>query len=313
MPVSHGGGFSGGSHGGSFSSSGSRGSGSSASHRFSMRPFPGAMMYVYIGRGGRRHQFYSSEPPKRQNIPLLITAMSIFLLAVIAFTLFASTSVFPSKISNSYCEPTGIYFHDGAGIIEDTASFNASMQAFYEATGAEPYVYTLREENFPTHAYGALTKYTLEDFAYDLYLDTFDDEGHYMIVFAKYSNGEWLWLDMAGTDTTGLIDDAAFEVFQDEMNTKLGDTAYTDKGKAVAECFDLLAKEVFVVTVGDYVATILIILLGLGIAVAIIVGTVQLVKQANIINGYCDYAEAHPGKAQGHTTAGDHASGDDGV
>ena len=290
MAVSRGGGFSGGG-GRSFSSHG--GGGSSGSHRptFSRRPFLGATTYFYITHTGHRREFYSSVPPKREKKSTAIITAALFLVVLIAFAFLTLSSVYPSKLSAASCEKTGVYLNDGAGIIEDKDAFNLSMAAFYEKTGVEPRLYTLKQADFPTAVYGALDAEALIDFAYDEYYSLFTDEGHYLIVMVKCTDGEYLWCEMAGDDTTGLIDGEAFANMQVNMLKLKSDS---DVGALFSEVMTALSEDVFVITDSDRFGVIMISLALLVFLAVIIINLVSSLKRASMLNEYLDYKESHP-------------------
>lgn len=286
MPVSRGGGFSGGGTRGSFSSSG--GTSTPPTH-ISRKAFPGATRYVFINRYGHSSYFYSAVPPKRKSIAGIICIAAIIFAALAVVCTMLIFSSFPTKLGKSDCKPLGTYFYDIAEIIDDRESFNTKMKSFYEKTGAEPYLFTTTETEFPSSVYGALTKDTLEEYAYYTYLELFDDEGHYTVFYARANDGTHMWLEMAGTDTISLLDDEVFASFQENMQTKLYNSE--DKGVAIADCLLIMADEAFVRTGTDIFLFVLGIVLAVGGAVGIIIGTIFSVKGAREVNDYCDYTE----------------------
>ncbi len=297
MAGSRGGGFSGGggrsfSGGGGFSSSGSRGGGRTFSTR---RSFPGATHYVYINAMGLNRGFYSSEVPKRKSYTGTIILFSVILVAIIAFGILAASSIYPTKLSSSYVEETGVYIKDDAGIISDTESFKEDMTLFYEKTGIEPFVYTLAESDFPDRIYGTLDKNSLEEFAYDSYYEFFADEGHYMLVFVKYADGEIMWLEMAGDDTVDLLDGQAFSIFQRSLTSAIaGDE---DFGKAVSKCLLDMSEYAFEITSEDKSGRVAIIIVFSFLAVLIVCGAVSSIRQIKMVNEYCDYQENKFGRS----------------
>ncbi|MBR2926716.1 MAG: hypothetical protein IKC31_03980 [Clostridia bacterium] len=300
MPRSHGGGFSGGGRSGGGGSFSSGSSSRQSSPRFSTRrPFVGGVRYIYISRGGVRREFYSSEPPKEQNVYLQV-ALRVLIFAVIVFVTWAMIStVYPSKLGGWECEETGVYYQDDAHIIKDPEGFTQVMKRFYDETGIEPFVYTLTQTQFPSHVYGPLTKYTLEDYAYDQYLDLFRDEGHYMLIFVLLEDGNHLWLDMAGDSTTSLIDDAVFESFQRKMVGRLNQKDVPDQGAVIAACMDEMRTEAFIITSGDKAAAWMIFAIGMIGLIVLVVSTVLTLRRSFMINDYCRYAKDHPGRNSG--------------
>ncbi len=282
MPVSRGGGYSGGGSSGSFSSSGS-----SQSTHFSKKEFPGATRYVFINRYGHSSYFYSNTEPKPKKIGEIFAMMAIWIVAACVICAMLIASSFPQKMSADYCDAKGVYYHDDAGIVLSETTFNQYMQGFYEKTGVEPYLYAITEASFPSKVYGALDKNSLEEFAYDTYLDLYEDEGHYMIFYVRASDGTELWLEMAGTDTTSLLDDTVYESFQNNMQRKLYNSE--DKSLAIAECLLIMADEAFIRTSGDIFTFVLGIIIAVAAAVAITFITIAQIKQAKEINDYCNF------------------------
>lgn len=291
MPSSHGGGFGG---GGSFRGGGGFSSGGSGNGpRFSTkRPFPGATRFYYIGAYGRPYYFYYSGTPRRQN-PIIKIIPLVFISLFIAFAFgIILSNFFPQKLKDSECAKTGVYLIDDANIVSDENYFNNAVNGFLEETGIETTLLTLTESNFPK-AYGSLDKYSLEDYAYDTYLNIFNDEGHYLIVFALYDNGEYLWLDMTGDIASNLIDDDAFKVFQSYMIKNLDGAQ--DKGVVIANALTEMQKVVFEKTSSDYLTFAIIIAFGALMLGFIIYSIISTVKQTLMINGYCDYKDKNKG------------------
>ncbi len=283
MAVSRGGGFSGGG-GRSFSSHGR--SGGSSGPSFSTRPFAGATAYFYISHTGRRCQFYSATPPKRQSKISAVLLAILALVILIAFMSLAFFACIPTRLSAGACTPTGVYLNDKADLVENETQFNKSMKAFYEKTGVEPYLYTISEDDFPSVVYGELDAYALQSFAYDEYYNICSDEGHYLITMVKLNDGEYLWCEMAGDDSVGLIDDDAFGGFQVNM---LALTAECNVGEVVADCMENLSSDVFVITAGDKFAMIMLGVASLAVLAVIIISLVSTLKKITMINGYFDY------------------------
>ena len=286
MPVSRGGGFSSGGSHGSFSSNGSNGT---PSTHISSKPFPGATRYVFINRYGHSSYFYSSTEPKKKSIGEIISIMAIIFVALAFVCTMLIFSSYPTKLSEDKCNERGTYFYDVADVVKDRVSFNEKMSSFHEKTGVEPYLYTTTEMMFPSSVYGALSKDTFEAFAYDTYLDFFNDEGHYMIFYVLTNTGDRMWIEMAGTDTINLLDDEVFKSFQENMQTKLYNSE--DESLAIADCLLIMADEAFVRTKSDIFMFVLAIVIAVGGTVGIVIGTISSIKQARAINDYCDYVE----------------------
>lgn len=279
MAHSHGGG---GSHGG-FSSSGGRGG--SSTPRYSHTYFSGATRYYYIDARGTEREFYAAEAPRKSSVAFSLLYTVFFLALILCFVLAELGSILPFRLASWECHASGDYLSDNYGIIEDEAAWNAAMQDFYQTTGIEPHLYTLHKKDFPQEYYGALSKYTLEDFAYDKYYDLFDDEGHYLLVFAELENGHYIWLDMAGEDTLRLIDDRAFARFQQDMDERLARNP--NRGDAILASLAAMSGYVFEISIEEVPPTLLTLVILTLFSTVFIKKTVKTIKQELIVNGYC--------------------------
>jgi len=296
MPSSHGGGGSGGHGGGGgfHSSGGGRGS----SPRYSTKkPFPGSTRYHYINSRGSHVYFYYAGVPTRSNSIGSVIFLSFFALVAIVMAVVFMVTLIPHKISASKCNEYPSYYDDNAGIISDSGELEISLKRFYDKTGIQPYIYTMVYDDLPPR-YGAMTMYSIEDFAYDLYVSTFNDEGHYMIVFAVNPNttradNKWMWVDMAGDDTQNLFDDDFFAKFQKEMQTYLNISSVSIEQSLILS-FDYATENIMNFETED-VITLLMILGFLSIFIIIpIVLAVKEFKRVKIVNEYCSYRDAHP-------------------
>ncbi len=296
MPHSSGGGFGGGGgHSGGFHSSG--GSGGSHGPRFSTRPFSGARKYSYINRYGAVCVFYSVSRPTQKQKPIASIVPLIFALIIVLIVgAVVIANFIPSKLSSRKCNFTGEFYADNAGIVTDVDALNESFDSFYEKTGVQPYLYTLNSSAFPSQ-YGDINKYSLEDYAYDLYLDLFNDEGHWLIVFVKYDSSPYYgWIDMAGDDTDSIITSSFFNKFQQSMQTNLNAQAKSSFNyeKAIIISMDNATQNALNYNVTDFIPLIFISIFMLVFVGGIIAAIVQTVKHSLMINGYIDYVEKNP-------------------
>lgn len=293
MPSSHGGGFGGGfSGGGGFhSSGGSHSGGGTNTPRFSNKSFPGATRYAYVNPAGIMCVFYYQGRPsrvKKSSITFLAVLLAFFIILSIVIPML----MLPRKLPESYCEFTGPYYSDNAGIISgsDADELNAAFSAFYEKTGVQPYLYTIKAENFPSK-YGSISSYTLEEYAYDLYEKKFNDEGHWLIVFVEYDKSPYFaWVDMCGDNASSIVNDGFFKDFQYDMQTYLQSQPFTH-AKAIAKCFNNATDRALEKN-GDVLGPVIIFsLIFIFLDVFIGISLVASIKQYFIINGYLDYEE----------------------
>ena len=294
MPSSHGGGFGGGGSfgGGGFHSSGGSHSGGGYTPRYSHRHFPGATRYSYMNPAGVMCVFYYAGRPTRvkKSSVALFAALLAFMLIL---TVIVPMLMMPRKLPASYCKYYDSYYVDNAGVIEaeDTEALNNALAAFYDKTGVQPVIYTLNVKDFPLK-YGAPDKYGLEEYAYDLYLDLFDDEGHWLIVLVQFNSpsDSFGWIDMCGDDAQDIINDGFFKEFQRDMQNNLGRHG-TSYGKEFTLCINNATERAFEKN-GDVMApVVMFILIFLFLDVFIGIALVSSIKQYFMINGYLDYEE----------------------
>ena len=301
MPSSSGGGFGGGGGGGSFGggfhSSGSHSS-SNQPRGYSSHPYPGATRYCYPNRYGYMCVFYSAGRPRRvKPFSAIFPLIAGIVIVLLCATLIIFSSI-PRKIPESYCKKTSSFYEDNAGIVTNAEELNSSFEAFYENTGIQPYLYTIKSENFPKQ-YGNITKYTLEDYAYDLYLDLFKDEGHWLIVFVEFDSSPYFgWIDMAGDNTRNIISDSFFDNFQQDMQSMLNSESTTTKNysQAISKSITNANEHALDFTSNNKFLIIFISIAAAAALAFLIYAIVKNVKQALMVNGYLDYVEQNPGK-----------------
>ncbi len=300
MPSSSGGGFGGGGSfgGGGFNfSGGSRGSNGQPIHTVSTRPFAGATRYSYINRHGVICVFYSMGKPKRMNSTASLIVTGVIILIGLIIAGFTIRSIIPKKIPAYLCDKTEINYIDNAGIVDKDA-IDTAFNNFYEQTGIQPFLYTLKAEDFPSK-YSSITKDTLEDYAYNLYLSKFKDEGHWLLVFVDFGDKSpyFGWVDMAGDNTRNIISDSFFKKFQNDMQVKLNTQSKLDSpaySKAIAESVDNTLTYAFNYT-GEKIMQISFVgIISLIVIAVLVYNIVKTVKNQLMVNGYLDCEENNP-------------------
>ena len=299
MPSSHGGGFSGGGGGGSFhSSGGSHGNGGYSQRYSRTRPIPGARRYSYVNRYGHPCFFYYVGVPRRSSYIKSIWPLIIGLIFITAIFAFMISATIPHKLSSSLCKEVDTVVLDNAGLFnnDESAALTKSLDKYYEKTGVQAVLYTLNDSDFPTRAYSYLNKNSLEEYAYDLYLNLFNDEGHLLIVYVNYPNDSYrgyMWLDMSGDNISSAFTDDDFELLQTNMNTNLNNSKLS-VSEAIVKSFDKLTEESLTIRSGTRTELLGLSIIGIVFVGGIIFIIIRKIIEQKEINGYVDYAKSHP-------------------
>ena len=210
---SHGGGSHGGSHGG-----GSRG------HHTSHTYFPGSTRYAYYHKGRIEYYYrdaeYTAEDFKDKKTSRLVTALALcvfyvfFLMAVLV-----GTVNFPRKLKMDY-KDTAITISDGKNLLseEELIRIGDSFSEFQDKTGITPSLLIIDNSEWMGH-------YTsLENYAYEYYVQHWADEKHWLIVYSTDSNQEWEdwhWEGMQGDDTDYILTAKRTDAFREDFQKGL--------------------------------------------------------------------------------------------
>lgn len=205
---SHGGGSHGGSHGG-----GSRG-GRSVGPTISRGYFKGSTRYVYYRKGEPRY-FYADKSfkPGIQWSRLLILFFYLPFLFVMVPAVIKEIPIAKKNYNHN------IVISDEADVISDEQALYDSLERFMKKTGVTPSVVTIYNDDWAGSG-------SLENYAYSRYLREFDDEMHWLIVYAeeKYPSGsykDWYWEGMQGDDTDNIINSAVAARFNSDLHSRL--------------------------------------------------------------------------------------------
>ncbi len=220
MPHSSGGGsHGGGSHHSSHSHSSGGGS-STRSARTSRSYFAGSHRYVYY-RHHRPVYYYSDRAPEKK-VSLKWTLI-IGIACLIAVNLLYGPDVIhnPKKLKVDYEAQVGVY--DDLDIMTDTeeAELTGVLQSFLELTGITPVVMTKSNDVWVGN-YN-----TLSNYAYDVYVNTWVDEKHWLLVYTGPSSkgaadfDNWYWEGMQGDDTDPILIENKVDDFTDELTKYL--------------------------------------------------------------------------------------------
>lgn len=191
---SHGGGFHGGSHY-------SGGNSTQPATRTSKSYFPGSMLFFYYDSHHNMRTFYSNKSEIRKNKKISYFVFGFFLIFIL--TIFSIMIIRnPKKLSTNY--NASIVILDTNDVLSDSEEemLNETFKAFRDNTGITPALYTVSYEEY-SGEYSSLERYS-----YYKYLNLFEDEKHWLIVYSSQSGsikGNWAFEGMQGDDTDNII------------------------------------------------------------------------------------------------------------
>jgi hypothetical protein len=203
----------------------------------------------------------------------------------------------------SYVTAIDEYYHDGPGVIMSAAdqySLENSLKSFYQKTGVQTYLYIDDDLNGNTRpGYD-----DVESFMYEEYAALFgNDEGHLLILYFEYPNGEYNTWYMWGNNAHKVMDDEACTILLDYIDYyykqyNVGSTLrYT---QMFTSSFDSAAERIMGgrTSIFENMSAGTIILLVLGIA-----GMIALIVY--IVKRYRDTDPRRRGGGDGSGTGGD--------
>lgn len=242
MPHSSGGGsHGGGSHHSSSHSSSHRSSGGGSSRiRTSRTYFPGARKFVYYTDGVPNYVYSDtdlSKGPSKLRFLLLIFYIPFVLSAVM---MIVSSFGIPSKLKVDY--NSQIVIEDNAHVLGDTTKMTEALDDFFNTTGIAPAVMTVYNSDWQDN-------YTnLEKYAYELYVNKFYDEKHWLIVYSQPEDPDdefnnWYWEGMQGDDTDSIITSSVAYDFTDDLHKRLLIKG-TSVNDAITDSFNALTPTV---------------------------------------------------------------------
>ena len=210
MPHSSGGGsHGGGSHGGSHGSHGSSGP------RISRTHFHGSRRYVYYNRNNEPKYFYADDKfkPGFHPLRLLVGIFYLPFLIVIFFMFKEALPIVPKNYDHT------IIIKDEADVIDNEDALYSELERFMKKTGVTPSVVTVHNESWDT-------SFSLEEYAYSRYLQEFDDEMHWLIVYSEPIDpnpdfNDWYWEGMQGDDTDPVLKEKYTSMFNERFHNML--------------------------------------------------------------------------------------------
>lgn len=218
-------------------SGGSGGSGSFGSKKFGSRYYPGSHRYVYYDLLARSLSYYFSDTEYTKNYAesrkKRSSAISFFCILIGLLVMLAYIPFKPKKIKTNY--DTTITIQDDAHVLsgDDKRVLERSFAGFLETTGITPAFLSVNIEDWADR-YSSLDQY-----AYDAYLDRFKDEKHWLIVYSPDRNSDiWYWEGMIGNDCSRVITSGHQKEFTRKVQSGLEDSSAYTVGGAISSAFD---------------------------------------------------------------------------
>ncbi len=271
MPHSSGGGSSGGG-----SHRGSGRSGGKSNPKFGSQYYAGSHRYVYYVN--RRPRYYFSDTPytlkdakerKKSGISggILWTIISSFFFFTIAGAIH-----FPQKVPIDY--ETGIVIEDNIDVLtgNEEAEMEEAFSRFRDDTGITPSFLAVSDSGWREQAD------TLEIYAYRSYINLFDDEKHWLVVYASEGDREsWSWEGMIGDDCGGMITEDLEDQFTEEVQKNLWDSSRYTVKDAVCQAFEDIDRKAQKVQFElEDILLLLGILAAIGYGIYKIIGSIRM-------------------------------------
>lgn len=263
---------------------------------FSKKSFVGSRKYYYFDKfGEKRFFFYKGVPVKKDKWAIIVSGIFFVLLYILFISLLIYTFL-PSKLESEKCNFYEDYVFDN-GVFEANEKdyLTTALDKFYKETGIQPFVYSVYFHDLPIE-YKPIDDNTLDKFAKKIYSETFDDEGHFLllIVESEYlENPTKAWTGYIGKDAENIFDKEKFETFESDLNVRITDESTAKAvGDTVISSIDIIMRksksEKALLTVAILFFATLIILT--------IFGSLKSLRIAKQINEYCDYRSSQGGK-----------------
>ena len=231
MPHSSGGGsHSGGSHSSHSShSGGSHGGGSSYKPKpvTVMSPRRGYSRYAYYSNGHISYQYVKDKP---ESIGGLIVSLLFYIPFFIVglMVVLSGIRIIDSIDPASY--DSNIIIEDSIDVISDSdeMELQKAFEVFRDKTGISCALITADNETWSPY-YSSL-----ENYAYDLYVNHWTDEKHWLFVYTQpvgteSSSGfvDWYWEGMQGDDTDSILTSSVTDDFNEDVQRYLTMNTYS--------------------------------------------------------------------------------------
>lgn len=156
----------------------------------------------------------------KTRIKILLYIFSLILVDFIIGIGIWKSPKFTFKPLDPEYESTDVHIMDGAGVIDDEDSLEEILQEFEDTTGISPYVMTVYDEDWKYYN-------ELWNYAYEIYINSFSDEQHFLIVYSEPENAaeldfvDWSWEGIQGDDTDPILTESKVERFGDDLHDNL--------------------------------------------------------------------------------------------
>ncbi len=213
------------SSGGGSHRGGSSGGGSGSYGRIvRQKEFTGSRTFEYTSRG-KRHRIYSNEAITASELVsssffrTIMLSVPLILLTVLLFAYIGNSVVIPRK-AIVHTEEFPFVVQDGVNVLGEGSELKEAVQSFRKKTGVVPAVYTVHNEEWNEN-------YTsLENFALDIYMQNFQDEVHWVIVYSepespKKEFTDWYWEGIIGDDTANAVPQIYIDDFNENFQKNL--------------------------------------------------------------------------------------------
>ena len=229
---SHGGGTHGGSHGGS--------SGNHISHHY----FPGSRRYRRHRPGYPDEYIYASAKPQKTS-PLILVILALVGGFITYGTFTAAKDEVPLKLKPVYDTPD-THIEDSIGVIDNEDDLEDALADFEDVTGICPVVYTVYDEDWQGEYYD------LESYAFSTYVDNYDDEQHFVVVYSipeeqldPFIAGDLVvpdfsWEAVQGDETDPILTEGMFRHFSKVFHNSLENGVHP--GSALADAFETITR-----------------------------------------------------------------------
>lgn len=236
MPHSSGGG----SHGGGFSGGGSHGGfGSNSNARKTYSHYvPGARTFICYNRG-RMDYVYANYPvgtDAQRSKKTAINLLKLLAVVTVILLIYALVCVIPpDKIKAKY--DTTIVIEDSAQVLDGDTGLRNALEAFYDETGITPAIMTVHNDDWQNHFS------SLDNYAYELYVNRFSDEYHWLLVYSEPASpdpdfNDWYWVGMQGDNTDKILNESKLNSFNETLQKYLTASSRYSVSEAFEQVFE---------------------------------------------------------------------------